>query len=246
MILLDVLNIELKTLLNDEIIAIIAFTFLYLTYYFCSDFRWIKNIINRFNETDTYVVKSVYFRRTVGFVLFGMIPLLIILFIFDQPISAYGFAFPSGKHAFFWFICSFLFIVIGSILRPKENVDISYYPEVRKDKWTRKDMAINIFFWSIYLLGYEIALRSMVFFSTLYAFGLWPAIIINSLIYSFIHIFKGPKEAYGAFFLGIFFSLITYYTNSIWIVFIIHIPLAAINDIKAVRMSRKMELNQAP
>jgi hypothetical protein len=57
----------------------------------------------------------------------------------------------------------------------------------------------------------------------------------------FIHIFKGPKEAFGAFFLGILLCLITYYTNSIWMALIIHIAMAVINDIKAVNATKKSE-----
>jgi len=92
-------------------------------------------------------------------------------------------------------------------------------------------------------LGYEFAIRGMLFFACLYAFGLWPAIIINSVIYSLIHIFKGYKEAFGAFFLGILFCIITYYTNSIWIAFVIHVLMAVINDIKAVKASKNMEFD---
>ncbi|HOC80906.1 MAG TPA: CPBP family intramembrane metalloprotease, partial [Bacilli bacterium] len=87
----------------------------------------------------------------------------------------------------------------------------------------------------------EFALRGMIFYTTLYAYGLFPALAINSVIYALIHIFKGPKEAFGAFFLGILLCLITYYTNSIWMALIIHIAMAVINDIKAVNATKKSE-----
>ena len=33
---------ELSVLFNEELIALIAYAFLYLTYYFCSDFSFVK------------------------------------------------------------------------------------------------------------------------------------------------------------------------------------------------------------
>ena len=238
MIMNSIINTELSYLLKDEIIALVLYVFLYLTYYFFSDFSFVKKYRSKFNETSTDLEKSVYLRRFVGFILLGFIPFIITLIFFDKPLIDYGLGLPSGKYAILWFLIPTIVIGAGSVFRSSKKIDITYYPEVRKMTWTRKRTITNAIFWGVYLLGYEFAIRGFLFFSTLYAFGLWPAIIINSVIYSLIHIFKGSSEAYGAFFLGILFCLITYYTNSFWIAFIIHVMLAVINDIKAVNASR--------
>jgi len=221
-------------LLQDSMIALIAYVFLYLVYYFGSDFPFVKKWRARFKENTHDFEASVYFRRTLGFVLLGVIPFFIALFAFDRTIGDYGVSFPRGANALWWALIPFVLIVGVSLIRPSKKIDITYYPEVRKNDWPIKRTIVNALFWSLYLLGYEFALRGFVFFSSIYAFGLWPAIIINSVIYSLIHIFKGPQEAFGAFFLGVLFCLITYYTNSFWIAFIIHALMAIINDIKAV------------
>ena len=241
--MMTVINTDLNVLLNEEIIALTLYVFLYLTYYFGSDFAFIKKYRERYQETEDNFEKSVYFRRTMGFVLLGLIPFLVMLFFFDRPIIDYGLGLPSGEGVLLWFFIPTSVIVIGSILRPTSKIDTSYYPEVRKRIWTKKRTINNIVFWSLYLLGYEFAIRGFVFFTTLYAFGLWPAVIINCVMYSFIHIFKGKGEAYGAFFLGVLFCLMAYYTNSIWFVFINHVLLAVISDIKAVHASEEMEYN---
>lgn len=235
-----ILELQLAPLLNDEIIALIAYVFLYLTYYFGSDFPFVKKFRESFKESDNDIETSVYFRRTMGFVLLGIIPFLIALFAFDEPITAYGIGLPTGSYAWLWFLAPTTVITLGSVCRSSKGIDTKYYPEVRKEVWTKKRTIMNATYWGIYLLGYEFAIRGFLFFSTLYAFGLWPAVIINSVIYSFIHIFKGRGEAYGAFFLGVLFCLITYYTNSIWIAFVIHVILAVVNDLKAVKVSSKM------
>jgi membrane protease YdiL (CAAX protease family) len=235
--ILDIVNTDLSVFFHDEILALIAYVLLYLTYYFGSDFAFVKKFRARFKESADDFEQSIYFRRTMGFFLLGVVPFLLTLFFFDQPITAYGIGFPSGQYAILWFLIPTAVLVSGSIFRSSKGIDTAYYPEVRKKVWTRRRTIQNALFWAVYLLGYEFAIRGVVFFSSLYAFGLWPAIIINSVIYSLIHIFKGVKEAFGAFFLGILFCLITYYTNSIWIAFLIHLAIAVINDVKAVHAS---------
>lgn len=233
------LSADLHILLNEEIIALIAYVFLYLIYYFGSEFALIKKIRMSFKETATNFEASVYLRRSLGFVLLGVIPLLLTIFYFDKNLSDYGLGFPEGQYAWLFFLIPTTLAIVVSLLRPYKKIDTNYYPEVRKNVWTKKRTFINAAFWVLYLLGYEFALRGMVFFTSLYAFGLWHAIIINSVIYSLIHIFKGPQEAFGAFFLGVLFCLITYYTNSFWIAFVIHALMAIINDIRAVRTTNK-------
>lgn len=232
--------LDFSSLLNEEIVALIIYPLLYLTYYFASDFPIIKKFRNRFGETKDNFEQSVYFRRSLGFVLLGLIPFFVTLFYFQNPLGDYGLGLPSGEYALWWSLVPLAAVLVVSFALPGNNIDLSYYPEVRKPEWTLKRTVINAAFWAIYLLGYEFALRGMLFYTTLYAYGLWPAIAINSAIYALIHIFKGPKEAFGAFFLGILLCLITYYTNSIWVAFIIHVVMAVANDIKAVNAAKKV------
>lgn len=226
---------------SDELIAFTAYLLLYLSYYFASEFSFVKRYLSRFQETDEEKETSIYIRRLLGFILLGIIPFLIVLFFFARPITDYGVGLPSGKYVLLWAFIPTVVLTVGSIIRQNKSIDTSYYPEVRKAIWTKRRTTRNVLYWILYLLGYEFAIRGMLFFASLYAFGLWPAIIINSVIYSLIHIFKGYKEAFGAFFLGILFCLITYYTDSIWIAFIIHVLMAVINDIKAVKASKDMK-----
>ncbi|HOW37439.1 MAG TPA: CPBP family intramembrane metalloprotease [Candidatus Izemoplasmatales bacterium] len=244
------MTLDFSSLGGNEIWALAAYVFLYLTYYFFSDFPLIKRFRMRFGETPEDFEASVYFRRTAGFVLLGVVPLLLTAAFFERPIVDYGVGLPSL--AFFvsqYGLLTMIPVVLligGSLFRSEKSIDLSYYPEVRKKNWTKRRTILNACFWALYLLGYEFALRGMVFFSSLYAFGLWPAIFINSVIYSMIHIFKGPKEAFGAFFLGVLFCWITYYSGSFWIAFLIHWAIAVLNDVKAVHAAKAPSTNGGP
>lgn len=244
MMIFAILNLDLSPLFHDEVIALFMYLLLYLTYYFSDHFEVIKSI-NAMVETKADTVEmAIYLRRVLGFVLLGMIPFVITGTVFDRPINDYGIGIPSGNHVWLWAVIPTIIFLIGSVLKSGKSIDLSYYPEVRVKSWNTRGKLVNAASWAVYLLGYEFAIRGMLFFSLLYAFGLWPAIIIDSVIYSLIHIFKGWKEAYGAFFLGILFCLITYYTHSIWVAYLIHVILAVTNDIKAIQAAKRMKEDQ--
>ncbi len=214
-------------IISDVVIALTSYVLLYLGYYFSMDFIFTKKLRENKNH--------IYIKRTIGFILLGIIPILLMIIFFDQSLLSYGFSISLAYPNYLWVVISLCVFYGVSMFRPMRRVDTSYYPEVKKDRWSKKDVWINSLFWMIYIIGYEIAIRGMVFFSLFYAYGLLEAIIISSVIYALIHIFKGYKEAFGAFFLGIVFALIAYYTQSIWVVIIIHIGIAVINDIKAIK-----------
>ena len=97
-------TIDLHILLNDEMIALIAYVFLYLLYYFGSDFAFVKKIRLRFKESKVYFEPSVYLRRTLGFMLLGIIPLILVLIVFERPVLDYGLALPTGPSVWLWFL----------------------------------------------------------------------------------------------------------------------------------------------
>lgn len=214
-------------------LALVAFLFLYLTYYFSDRLPYFKSLYRRGHQNIQSQVRWIYLKRTLGFILLGIIPLLIILFSANS-LSVYGLGVPSHPQIFWWVIIPTILLVGGSLLRNSKRVDMNYYPEVRQPSWSYRQIILNSFFWMIYLIGYEFGLRGFLFFSMVANYGLIPSVIINSVVYSLIHIFKGPKEAFGAFFLGLLFALVTYYTQSIWIACLIHVLMAIINDQKAI------------
>ena len=115
-------------------------------------------------------------------------------------------------------------------LNRKNSDNIKLYPQIREKKWTIKLVIISALGWILYLFAYEFMLRGFLLFSCFYAFGIWPAIIINIGIYSLVHVSKGMKEAIGAIPLGLILCLLTLKSGSIFTAFIIHITMALSNE----------------
>ena len=82
----------------------------------------------------------------------------------------------------------------------------------------------------VFLFSYEFFFRGVLFFSLLEFNGLVTAIIISTLLYVVIHGFDSKNEIIGAIPFGIVLCLFSYYSNSIWIAFLIHITLSFVYE----------------
>ncbi len=228
----------MNDILRDDSLTLFIFTMGYLTYFFSRDSRLVQKLAGRLGDTHRRKVYGIYLPRLLGFCLLGVVPWGLSVLVYASPPAQYGLSLPRGEHALLVSLGSIAIFALACSLRSGKRIDQSIYPQVKLSDWTIKDHLLNALTWSLYLLGYEFMLRGLLFFSCLAAFGLVPAIAINSTVYSLIHIFKGRQEAFGAFFLGIVLCLVAYYTNSFVIALVLHVILAVSNDLKAIRIKQ--------
>jgi membrane protease YdiL (CAAX protease family) len=80
--------------------------------------------------------------------------------------------------------------------------------------------------WIAYLLAYEFLFRGFLFFAALPVLGLFFAIVLNTIIYALVHLYKGFKEVIWSVPLGILLCYLTYLTGTIWVAVFTHIILA--------------------
>lgn len=83
----------------------------------------------------------------------------------------------------------------------------------------------------VFLLWYEFFFRGILLFKFLEFTTIYYAIFYSTILYVLIHIFDSKKEILGAVPFGVFLCLFTYFTNSIWCAFIIHVALSAVYEI---------------
>jgi len=125
-------------------------------------------------------------------------------------------------------ILAALLIPIGA-LNSKGKEHLAIYPQVRMLKWNPIEYLSNIFSWGIYLLGYEFLFRGILFLGLIPFVGLYPAIVINTVLYALAHLYKGKKETLGSIPLGIVLCIITAQTETIWTAFAVHWLMATNN-----------------
>lgn len=83
----------------------------------------------------------------------------------------------------------------------------------------------------VFLLCYEFFFRGVLFFTLLEWNGLGTAIFITTVLYMLIHVFDSKEEVFGALPFGIILCLFSYFTNSIWAAFLIHITLSGVYEV---------------
>jgi len=233
--------------LNDALTLNVTFAFGYFSLaYLIFFFSWHStNLKDRF-ERLPFVKKNrvpfIYCIRILGFFLLGLLPVLIYAAFGGDVAEDMEVRAPAGEHIVLWWLIPVVIFILGSVLRSGKRINTDFYPQARYTTWSAGKLFVNGLSWAVYLLGYEIAFRGFLFFPLVNAIGLLPAIMINCSLYSISHIPKGAGEAFGAFFLGIIFCMITYQTGSILIPVVLHTIMAAGNDWKAILVNPEMSL----
>jgi membrane protease YdiL (CAAX protease family) len=187
-------------------------------------------------------VKSVYFvSKLIGFILFGLIPGILVFVFYPKSIAESGLSF--GLNKVYWYLFGIPFIIIGiNFFLANNPATFSRYPEMRFEVWTKARLAVSAAGWTIYLLGYEFLFRGLLFFSVYHTYGLFASLTINSIIYSAVHIPKGKAEMIGAIPFGILLCFMSLLTNSILLPFLIHLSLALSTDFFSIHYNPNMKL----
>lgn len=215
----------------------------FILYSLFSHSHQIRNrFIKKFGKEKTKVIWILY-QRGVGIFLYGFIPSFVFFIIFSEKPSYHGFSFVNFTESVYWTL-AFCFIIIPlSILVARHPSNQKKYPQIQTNQWSKGLLFISALSWIIYLFAYELLLRGILFFSCLRAFGLWPAVFINILIYAFFHVHKDYKETIGSVILGFLFCMITFKTGTIWTAFMTHVILALSTEWASICFNTKMKIN---
>ncbi len=215
--------------------AITIATFGFLTYFFLSG----SPVIKRMLKTAGGESLDVLFQRFLGFLIFGIIPLIIISFPGSKSMADFGVIAPVPG-TYYWTIFLSVVILIITWFNSRTPVNLEMYPQIRNNEWTVSLLIVSGVSWIAYLCAYEFLFRGFLLFSSLILLGLWPAIILNTAIYALVHLPKGFKETLGAIPLGVLLCYLTYLTGSIWIAVFTHIVMALSNEWFSLRVHPQM------
>ena len=222
--------IEFKEIEQSFYLAVLAVILgLFVYFYFYASGFYKKKFIQRIGDEKTKV-NYILFERFIGFIFFGVIPLLFVIFILDSDISAFGISSENFLQSLYWTIGLSPILILLSYLNAKKKDNLLEYPQIRTTIWNKKLLIISAVSWVLYLLAYEFMFRGFLLFISERNFGLWPAIILNVAVYSWAHIPKGHKETIGAIPFGLVLCLITLQTGTIWVAFMAHVILALSNE----------------
>lgn len=214
-------NIELFLFIS----ALAVTTFGFIAYLYIVSPRFTLRIL----KLEMGKPLQVYVQRLVGAFIYGILPVIIILISGKESFGEFGIKAPTGATYLYTLALSVLILPMNYLNAPKP-ANLNVYPQIREGRWSLGLILGSAISWIIYLTGYEFLFRGFLFYTSLNIIGLWPAIILNTAIYSLVHLPKGFKEMAGAIPLGMVLCYLTYRTGSIWVAVFTHIILALSNE----------------
>jgi membrane protease YdiL (CAAX protease family) len=216
-------------LLNGTI-AIAVTTLSFLIYHLITTSNQINRRLEQKFRIEDVSIRKIMLHRLSGAILYGLIPLLVILLVFRMPVIDFGSNTDHLAKSLIWWLPAAVLVVIINYYTVRNKNHLAQYPQIRVKQWNSGLVTLSAVSWITYLAGYEFMFRGFLLFSCFESFGYWPAIIINISLYSLVHLPKGPTETIASVFFGFILSCLTIELGSFWFALMIHITLALSNE----------------
>ncbi len=156
--------------------------------------------------------------RFIGFILLGIVPAAAVVVLTDFVPVSLGFGYKDGTDIFIlrWTAGLSLLVLMVTWIRSHSKEHPEQNPVIQGS------LFLNILSLVLYAAGYEGMFRGVVLFTAAGAFGLWPAVIISSVLYAAVNLPKGMEASAGTLLLGLVLGVVSLFTSSIWIAVAVH------------------------
>ena len=201
---------------------------IYALYYALAYTKMYDRIYRRFGISFNHTVFHATFFRLAGFFFFGIIPWL----LFHTHEVEFDFLEIEKEqiaNTLFWTIVLSAIAIAVAYINVKTSKK-TIYPQFKIDRWTIGYKCLTFSTWILYLIGYEFMFRGLLLFGIIEEFGYYPTIILNVVLYAFVHVPKGIKEVLGCFIMGPILCFVALHTENIFAPIIIHISLCLGNE----------------
>lgn len=215
---------------SEANIVIVLVTIGFIIFWFTGKSEALLNKQVQLHGQDKGQERHVFLKRLTGMATFGLVPALVLMGIMGFSWTDYGVKAQLGTTALYWILGLSAVIIFMTSRSTRAADNLAQYPEIRRLDWTRNLVIWSALSWMGYLVAYELMFRGFLLFSCVRAFGVWPAIIINTSIYALVHVPKNAKEGIGAIPLGLLLCVLTLQTGTIWVALIVHWVLSLANE----------------
>ncbi len=235
--------------MNEELLAffaVLSVSIFFLLYYYLVK----HNVLIRFlikRDSSLSGRASLYFfsEKATGIILTGILPAIIFLVILKINPSGIGFTAGSMNRIAYPLVILLLLVPLFSFYSTKNPQLFGVSPGLRVKTWQIQHIALSLLCWLIYLFGYELFFRGILWFLCYSAFGFWWSLIINTVLYSLVHLPKGKILIIGAIPFGILVCTLTHLTGSFFPAFLIHSIMAISAELFSVYHNPEFKFQSA-
>lgn len=181
--------------------------------------------------------------KLTGILFTGVLPFLVFVLILKVPLSGTGLV--IGRTFHFWYLLFILIIITALVsFKMSQSIKVQHMsPELKLRDWFPRHVVLSVAAWLLYILGYEFLFRGVLWFLSSEAFGFWPALFINLLLYSIVHIPQGKYVTLGTIPVGAVLCLLSQLTGSFIPAFLIHSLIAVLTDLFTLYHNTEIRLH---
>ena len=210
--------------------------FFYLYYYIAHSTFLARFSGNKYKQDTQIELFRFFAQKLTGFVFLGLMPGILYYFFIDHSLGKFGFSLSMLQSNISIILILAAIIVLVLFLTQKANPQRSSL-QIDLKEWTPALFVFNALGWTLYLIGYEFLFRGILLNECSAIFGFWPAIAINVVIYSAIHMVNGKDQAIGALVFGTIACYFVLTRGTILIPVFMHITLSVFSDFFSIRLN---------
>lgn len=166
---------------------------------------------------------ALYFFSSV-FVLMGVLPLVLVRFVFREPLSDYGLRFGDWRNGVFALLILVPLIALLFLLPSSYRDDFrSYYPFAKSIKSNfGRFLLFEAFRGLLFYTAWEFFFRGYMLLGLKSTFGFWQSLLIQIIPSCLWHIGTPDGEIFGSIAGGILFAVLVLRTRSLIYAFLLH------------------------
>ncbi|HEB31965.1 MAG TPA: CPBP family intramembrane metalloprotease [Spirochaetes bacterium] len=204
------------------VIIILSTAGLFTLHRYLGSFDFFTLNVHRPSFFKDMLASSQYYRWSVAFVLYFIVPSLIIRIGFREKLRDYGLFIKKPLIALFVTLLGIAIVSPFLYSGSKAPEFIAMYPAAHNAGASGYLFFKSSLFYFFFYIGYEFLFRGYLFMGTKDDIGEWQAISVSTLATVILHMTTPVKEMAVSFLVGIVFPLIVKKFRSIWPVVFIH------------------------
>ena len=173
-----------------------------------------------------------------AFLLMFGIPALFIRLVFRERLRDYGLRAGNWKTGLKWIVFLLPVMVLTAFLAAAGADMQAEYPLVKSAAAVPHFLLAAEAAYLIYYLGWEFCFRGFMLFGLEERLGALPAVLIQMIPSTLVHIGKPFGETIGAVFGGLLFGYLALRTRSIWTPLLLHAVLGISTDLFVLLLSK--------
>lgn len=233
------MNFQLNSENRVSVVILGVILFYYLYYYLAHSGFLYRLAERKYKQNLQNELFRYFMQKLAGFIFLGVIPGFIYYFFAEHSLVKFGFSLFMLKSNIGIILLLTSIIVLVLFFTQKANPQRSSL-QIDLKEWTPNLFLFNVLGWILYLVGYEFLFRGILLSECFAVFGFWPAIAVNVVIYSAIHMVNGKDQAIGALVFGTIACYFVLVRGTLLIPVLMHISLSVFSDYFSIRFNPRI------